>query len=326
MNANKFRSNIQSLKDRVYDVLIIGGGITGANILWDSTLRGLKGLLVEKSDYASGTSQATSKLIHGGLRYLKNFELGLVRESLRERRILAKISPHAVETLGFFIPIYDMKTKFMLGAGMLMYDKLSYDKNKDISTDRLIPKYRSYSREEAIYEAPEISRARLRGAYLYYDYTNINPERHTTEFIFSAREQGAVARNYTQVIKIARLETGNFLVDLKDVLSGELISVESRTLVNSAGPWADYIEDMAGIKMDAKLVRSKGIHIVTRKISGNKCIVLQKRDGSHLFVIPWRNKTLIGTTDTSFNEEPDAMRVTKKEILDLIDEVNYSFG
>ena len=173
-------------KDKIYDVLVIGGGISGAAIFWDSVLRGLDSVLVEKNDYASGTSQATSKLIHGGLRYLKNAEFTLVKESLDERRILAKLTPHSIKPLGFLIPVYDYKNKYVLQLGLTLYDLLSYDRNKDLSSDSMIPPHEFLNRERTISEDPNIPRANLLGSLLYYDYANINPERHTCDFIFSA--------------------------------------------------------------------------------------------------------------------------------------------
>ena len=320
------RIPIKDLKEKELDVLIIGGGITGACILWDATLRGMKCLLVDKNDYASGTSQATSKLIHGGLRYLKNFEIGLVRESLRERRNLARISPHALYTMGFQIPVYNAKDTVMTKLGMVLYNQLSYDRNKMIHLDNLIPEYRFHNREETIHEIPEIPRERLKGSYLYYDYANLNPERYTTEFIFSARNHGAVCRNYTEVLNIEKTSKGTYLVKLKDSLSGEITIVETKALVNSAGPWADKIESMAYSGMETKLVRSKGIHIITRKICKDTTVVLKKKNGTHLFIIPWRNKTIIGTTDTVYTDSPDALKITQKDIEDLLEEVNFAYG
>lgn len=310
-----------------YDTLVIGGGITGACVLWDSSLRGIKTLLVEKNDFASGTSQATSKLIHGGLRYLKNFEIGLVRESLRERRTLAQISPHAMKTLGFVVPLYSTLESLMLRAGMEMYDKLSWDRNHEINEDVFIPKYSQWNYEQTVHQFPKIPRDKLRGAFLYYDYANVNPERHTTEFIFSALANGAKARNYTQAGKIEILPGKvGYKVELIDQLTQKISNIQVRTIVNASGPWADIIETQLGVTSEKHLVRSKGIHVVVRKLSTEDCVVLKKRDKSHLFVIPWRGKTIIGTTDTVYEEHPDKFRVTKLEIQNLLDEVNHTFG
>lgn len=310
-----------------FDTLIIGGGITGACVLWDASLRGIKSILVDKNDFASGTSQATSKLIHGGLRYLKNFELGLVRESLRERRTLAQISPHAMKTLGFVVPLYSVTESLMLRAGMEMYDKLSWDRNLEISDDILIPKYSKWNRNQTIHHFPKIPREGLRGAFLYYDYANTNPERHTTEFIFSATSLGAIAKNYTEAGKIEPLpgKTG-YKVELKDSITGKISTIQVRTIVNASGPWADVVESQLGVVSEKHLVRSKGIHVVVRKLSTEDCIVLKKRDKSHLFIIPWRGKTILGTTDTIYEDHPDKFHVSKSDIQNLLDEVNHTFG
>lgn len=318
-------SRLKNLKNE-YDIIIIGGGITGANVLWDATLRGYNCLLVEKNDYASGTSQATSKLIHGGLRYLKNFEFALVRESLSERRYLAKISPHAVRPMGFIIPIRSWLQRIQLFLGMELYNALSFDRNKEIDPDVQLPRYRWNSLGETIYKVLGLSRKSLKGSFQYYDYANPNPEKHTTEFILSAKEKGAHAFNYLSVSTLKKQNSGGYTVGLTDSISGKKVLVSTKMVVNSAGPWADVIESITGVTAEKKLVRSKGIHAVVRNICGNECVVLSKRDGSHLFVIPWRGKTIVGTTDTAYEEDPDVFKVKQSEIVDLLDEVNYSFG
>ncbi|TGL61808.1 glycerol-3-phosphate dehydrogenase/oxidase [Leptospira ognonensis] len=325
MATKNKKSRLDEVKND-YDIVIIGGGITGANILWDATLRGFKCLLVEKSDYASGTSQATSKLIHGGLRYLKNLEFSLVRESLRERRILGKISPHGVRTLGFIIPIHSLFERLLLWAGMFLYNLLAFDRNRQIIEDCLIPRYTWNSKPESIYKSPALSRDNLLGSFQYYDYLNVNPEHHTSEFIFSAKAREADAFNYMQVTSIAKQNSGGYLVGIKDNISNEAKLVSTKVLINSAGPWADFIEALAGIAPEKKLLRSKGIHVVVRNICSKECIILQKKDGSHLFVIPWRNKTIVGTTDTVYDENPENFKVKESEIKSLLEEVNSSFG
>ena len=200
----------------------------------------------------------------------------------------------------------------MTKLGMVLYNQLSYDRNKMIHLDNLIPEYRFHNREETIHEIPEIPRERLKGSYLYYDYANLNPERYTTEFIFSARSHGAICRNYTEVLNIKKTSTGTYNVELKDNLTGETTILETKTLVNSAGPWADKIESMTLAGMETKLVRSKGIHIITRKICKDTTVVLKKKNGTHLFVIPWRNKTIIGTTDTVYMDSPDAQSLLRR--------------
>ncbi|EMO78063.1 FAD dependent oxidoreductase [Leptospira kirschneri str. 200801925] len=282
LSSSKTKS-FRNSETSVYDLLVIGGGITGAHVLWDSTLRGMKSVLLEKNDYASGTSQATSKMIHGGLRYLKNLEFGLVRESLRERATLARITPQAVQTMGILVPLYSNVERVVLKFGMILYDALSYDRNTNICKDRLIPKYDFLSKEQILLESPTIQQEKLKGAYLYYDYLNINPERHTCEFIFSARERGAEAKNYTEVVSITRSNDSLYTIIARDRISGKEIIYRTRTVINAAGPWADFVESIAGVEIDKHLVRSKGIHIVTRKIGGDKILVTKKRT-VHIFL------------------------------------------
>ncbi|MDF3819950.1 glycerol-3-phosphate dehydrogenase/oxidase [Leptospira sp. 96542] len=325
-NITKNESRRISELKAEYDIIVIGGGITGANVVWDASLRGYNCLLVDKNDFASGTSQATSKLIHGGLRYLKNLEFSLVRESLRERRYLAKISPHSIQPMGFIVPVRNFFEKVKLYLGMQLYHFLSFDRNYDLSDDTKLPKFRWNSKLETIYKVIGLNRKHLLGSFQYYDYANINPERHTTEFILSAKEIGADVLNYVSVTTIQKQNNGGYTVGITDNLTGKKKLISTKVVVNSSGPWADLIESIAGISAEKKLVRSKGIHAVVRNIAGNETVILEKKDGSHLFVIPWRNKTIIGTTDTSFSEDPDEFTVKESELVNLLDEVNYTFG
>jgi glycerol-3-phosphate dehydrogenase len=320
------RTTIKEIINTEYDVLVIGGGITGSCVLWDATLRGMKAILLEKNDYSSATSQATSKLIHGGLRYLKNLEIGLVRESLREKRVLAKISPHSFRPLAMMIPVYKRSEKLLTGIGMKLANLVSFDRNKGITSDLLIPCYIYLSDQNVIAEDAHVRRENLKGGYVYYDYSNFNPERLTCEFIFSARERGAKASNYTQVVSFEKEESGFFQVTIKDCLSDKNYRVKAKTIVNAGGPWADSIEKLTGVHSDKTLVRSKGIHLVTRKICADKTVVTKKKDGTHLFIIPWRGMSLIGTTDTNHKESPDRLGITKQEIQELINDVNFAYG
>ncbi|NBU99022.1 MAG: glycerol-3-phosphate dehydrogenase/oxidase, partial [Spirochaetia bacterium] len=306
---------------KIYDVIVIGGGITGAFILWDSVLRGLDPILIEQNDYASGTSCATSKLIHGGLRYLKNAEFSLVRESLVERRILAYLTPHSIKPLGFIMPIYDFKNQLLMKAGLTLYDLLSFDRNKLLGDDSKIPSYKYLNKEKTILEDPNIPRDHLQGSVLYYDYANENPERHTCDFIFSAKKKGAKAFNYSKVKNIEYLNN-IYSLTVIDKLSSKEFIIKTRTVVNSAGPWADTIDNLALHRNESNLIRSKGIHIITRNISQRYCSIRITKSKKHLFVIPWRGKTIIGTTDTVYNGSPDEFKVSGEDIQDLIEEIN----
>ena len=306
---------------KIYDVIVIGGGISGAFILWDSVLRGLDALLLEQNDYASGTSCATSKLIHGGLRYLKNAEFSLVRESLVERRILAYLTPHSIKPLGFILPIYDFKNQLVMKAGLTLYDLLSFDRNKLLGNDSKIPGFQYLNKQNTILEDSNIPRDNLQGSVIYYDYANENPERHTCEFIFSAKKKGAKAFNYSKVKNIEYLNSIYHLTFIDKLTSKEFV-IKSRAIVNSAGPWADTIDNLALKRNESNLIRSKGIHIITRNISQRYCSIRITKSKKHLFVIPWRGKTIIGTTDTVYNGSPDEFKVTGEDIQNLIQEIN----
>lgn len=198
-----------SINQKVWDLIIIGGGITGANVLWDATLRGLKVLLLEKNDYSSGTSQATSKLIHGGLRYLKNLEFGLVKESLLEKKYLATMAPFSLKVLPMMIPLYSLKEKLIMGAGMRLAEFLSFGKNSGVMDDCKILPFQSWSKNYTLIQEPNLKRKNLKGAYVYYDYANVNPDRLTCEFIFASKELGNSARNYTKVQKVTKEREGS---------------------------------------------------------------------------------------------------------------------
>lgn len=321
------RRSLDRLSADRFDVLIIGGGISGACLLWDAALRGLRAALIEKNDYASGTTQATSKLIHGGLRYLKNGEFGLVRESLRERRTLAAIAPHAVRPEAFLVPIYRGRgtPRWMMGLALSIYDWLAWDRNRGLKDGQRLPGSRWLDRDAALAEEPALDPRGLKGAYLYYDYANLNPERLAVEFILSATERGAIARNYLRAGAVTRDESGDFLVAVRDELSGESAAIRARTVVNAGGPWADYLEAELTGKVERALVRSKGIHLVTRKIIRDKTVVGIKPDGAHLFLIPWRGRTLIGTTDTEYRDHPDRLTVSAAEAERVLEDVNAMF-
>ncbi|HLZ19264.1 MAG TPA: glycerol-3-phosphate dehydrogenase/oxidase [Smithellaceae bacterium] len=325
---------IDNYTNEHFDVLVIGGGITGASAAYEAATRGLKVALVEKRDFSWATSAVTSKLIHGGLRYLVNGEIGLVRESLRERRVLENIAPNFV----YPQPILIMHTgtplknnRWAVKIGMLMYDALSYDKNRTWDKSKKIPSHRSISRNDVQTREPNVRSLGLTGGSIYYDCLSIFPERLTLAFIKSAVAGGAKVANYTQVegfnLDDRKKVTG---VKVKDLLSGNTFNIGATVTVNCGGPWADIILGMADSKADAcgTLRRSEGIHIITDKklISGDYVVGSMTSAGRHFFLIPWRRHTLIGTTDKPYTGDPDEYRVTKQSILELIADINASFG
>ncbi len=324
---------IESEQGEIFDIIVVGGGITGASVAYEAATRGLKVALLEKNDFSWATSAVTSKLIHGGLRYLVNGEIGLVRESLRERRVLENIAPN------FVYPAPIMMThnsnslknnKWVVKIGMLMYDLLSFDKNYTWDASKKIPNHTTISRQQVLEREPNVRSAGLTGASIFYDCASIFPERLTLAFIKSAIAYGARVSNYAQVTGFRFDQQHNVTgVEVQDLLNGKCHTLRGKLTINCGGPWADIVLGMANPNNDCvTLRRSEGIHIITGKqmLSGNYVVGSMTPKGRHFFLIPWRGHTLIGTTDKAFTGNPDAYRVTKASILELIDEVNSSFG
>jgi glycerol-3-phosphate dehydrogenase len=324
---------IETTQESRFDVLVIGGGITGSAVAYEAASRGLKVALAEKSDFGSGTSAATSKMIHGGFRYLTKFEIGLVRESLRERRILMNIAPNLVFPLPFVLAHYtgDPYPKWLVQAGMLFYDLLSPDKNNLWDQSKKMPWHRNVDRQELIHREPEVLQTGLKGGSLYYDCMNFYPERLTLAFLKSAVNQGAAISNYAEVKKILMSKrNGRKTISgalIEDRIKNREISIPCRYVVNCTGPWADQILANITGKQENKLIRrSEGIHIITRQKVNQYVITASTKEGRHCFFVPWRGHTLIGTTDKEYMGDPDDYRITKKAILEFLEDINPVFG
>jgi glycerol-3-phosphate dehydrogenase len=314
-----------------FDLIIIGGGITGAAVAYIAAARGLSVAVFEKKDYGGATSAATSKLIHGGLRYLANGELKLVRESLRERRILGNIAPNFVYPLPFLMPNYK-KWKgniWKMLMGMYVYDMLSYDKKDTWDKSKKLENHRLISHKKTVRLEPNLNMKDLRNAFYFFDYQSIFPERLTLAFIKSAAEYGARVSNYTPVEGFI-FENGNRIkgVRVRDVFSGEAKNIHADLVVNCGGTWADKILNLAANKDTTahKVKRSEGIHIITRKIAGNHVVSLKKKDGGFLMIMPWRDHSLIGTTDKEFYGDPDDYHVSRDSINEILNTVNENYG
>jgi glycerol-3-phosphate dehydrogenase len=316
--------------EHYYEIIVIGGGISGAAVAYEAASQGYSVALVEKGDFGAGTSAATSKLIHGGLRYLANFELGLVRESLKERKTLENIAPNLVDPLPFLVPLYKTgeRKKLILEPGMILYDLLSYDKGFTWDPSKKMPWHRLLARQKAVQMEPLIEDEALTGAILYYDCANFNQERLTLAFVKSAVQYGAAVANYAQVEDFAHTADRITGVIVRDLLQGQTLTVHGRLVVNCAGPWADLVLDIARGKGSSQHIRrSEGIHlIVPRLTSGQAAIGGLTPSGRPCNLIPWRGHTLIGTTDQEYVGDPDDYRVTRPKIEAYIAEVNAAFG
>ena len=321
---------IQTQNSGEFDLIIVGGGITGATLAYEASLKGLKVALFEKGDFGGATSSATSKLIHGGLRYLKNLEFGLVRESLRERKILSNIAPNFVYPLPFMIPTFTSlkSNKWVLMSGMLMYDWLSYDKGRTWDSSKKLPRFRVYSSKKTRELESCVKNKGLTGSDVYYDCQNIFPERLTLAFLKSAEKLGAKISNYAKVVSFLKKDNKVQGVIVKDEINNIQGEFMAPVVVNCAGPWADILIKSATITETKHTIRrSEGIHIITKKLCNNHAVSVMTKSQRHVMVMPWRNHSLIGTTDKEYIGSPDDYKVSKKSIQDLLDDVNanYSF-
>lgn len=316
------------MSEDVYDLLVIGGGIAGISIARDAALRGLKVALVEKTDFAGATTAASSKLIHGGLRYLQNLELGLVRESLRERRIWSNTAPHMVNPLMFLMPIYDkgVRGRLKMALGLTAYDWLAYDRNRLDDPEKAIPAHRSLNREEAVALEPGLETPNLSGATTFYDYQMHFPERLALACLRSAVKAGADVANYVEAREFV-LEEGKVVgIRARDNHScNPDFTIQAKLTINAAGPWADLLVDsISRKKASHRLLRSKGIHILTRPLTNGHAIAALTSQG-HFFILPWRGYSLIGTTDAVYRGDPDGFRVTEKDIVEFVAAINGAY-
>lgn len=322
---------IENYHGKEFDLLVIGGGITGATVAYEAASRGLSVALIEKKDFGSATSAATSKMIHGGLRYLSTFEFGLVRESLRERRILSNIAPNFIHPVPFIFSMYkkDKVSAFAMKIGMILYELFSFDKNWLKDKSKKMPYYETISAEKVKELIPIAPTKDLIGGQLYYDCSSHSPERFTLAFVKSAQKYGASVSNYTEMLDFLIEKQGKLKIvkgiSALDTLSGKKIEIRSKLVINCAGPWADLVLDKVKKNHEKQeLRRSEGIHIVVNKLVENYIFSSSTEKGKHFFLVPYRNKTLIGTTDKEYIGRPDEYKVTKKAILELINDVNKS--
>ena len=294
--------NPNRLADETFDLLVIGGGVTGACIARDAVLRGMKVALVEKNDFAHATSAHNSKLIHGGLRYLRNMEFRLVRESLRERRIWQRIAPHLVSPLPFLIPFFKSgwAERAMLGAGLSLYDLLSFDRGWLDDPDQRLPGHSWLNREAALAREPALEGEGFDGAYLYYDAQMYAPERLALECLASAAAHDAVLVNHITAERLLIREGRVEGAAVSDNFSDARFDVRARLTILAAGPWSDiFLEKALAKPASHKLLRSKGIHLIVKSMTKSDALAVAANHG-HFFVLPWRGHSLLGTTDTAF--------------------------
>jgi glycerol-3-phosphate dehydrogenase len=296
----------------LHDVVIIGGGIIGCGIARDAARRGLKVALVEKHDFGSGTTAGSTRLIHGGLRYLATGDFTLVRMDMREREILLKIAPHLVTPLPFLLPLpRNLFGRLKLRIGMYLYDWLSFDKS--------LPRHRILSAEELREAEPGLDTSAFHGAAMFYDAQCTSPERLALENVIDAHAHGALVQNYTEVIGAIREGDRLVGVRVKKLLTGTESELRGRIVVNASGPWFDRVATRIQPSPRTRLRTTKGIHIACEPFIQHAIFLESAVDGRAVFAIPWMGHTWVGTTDTDFDGDPATASATDEDIQYVID-------
>jgi glycerol-3-phosphate dehydrogenase len=320
-SRSSVRASLEQLTAEPADLLVIGGGITGAGVARDAAMRGLRTVLVEQHDFGSGTSSRSSRLVHGGLRYLETGDFRLVLEANRERRVLLRIAPHLVWPLRFVFPVHkgDRIPIWRLAAGMWLYDALALFRN--VRMHRMLGK-------RALLEAEPMLRERgLVGGARFYD-AQCDDARLTLATVRSAVRHGALAANYTAVRALERTAGRVVGAQLEDRLTGVRAALRASVVVNAAGPWADRVRLLEDSGATPLLQPTKGIHVVVdrSRLDHRDAIVFTSPiDGRVLFILPWNERSYIGTTDTDTTEPPDQLTVTPDDVVYLLRSANARF-
>ena len=321
MNRQEQISKLQATKE--FDICIIGAGATGAGIALDATLRGLKVLLIDKSDFAGQTSSKSTKLIHGGVRYLEQAvkkldweQYKMVRKSLRERETLLKNAPHLSRPLALITPCFNLFEGIYYTIGMKMYEW--------ISGSQSIAKSEWLSKKETLNLIPELKSKRLSSGVLYYD-GQLDDARYCLAIVQSAEGSGAVVLNHVQALKFNKNEDNGRLksLNIKDLITGNEHTVNSKVFINATGPFADSIRQMASSKLKPRIKVSRGAHVVLPRevMKGDTAILVPKTDdGRVIFMIPWQDQVLVGTTDEAdeLSENPKLEDYEKTYLLEYV--------
>lgn len=318
-NFNREKS-IASLKEskKLWDVLIIGGGATGLGSAVDASSRGLKTLLLEQADFANGTSSRSTKLAHGGVRYLAQGNLSLVLDALKERGLMLKNAPHLVKMLPFIIPSYKIWSKYYYGVGLKIYDWMARGLR--------LHKTKILNKKETLDSLPNIARKKLNGGVLYYD-GQFDDTRLAINLAQTAAQHGANILNYFKVIKLLKNKDEKISgVEVENVETGEVYSIYAKTVINATGVFVDDILKMNDSSKSPLVKASQGIHLVLDKSfmkSDHALMIPSTTDGRVLFALPWHDHLLVGTTDTPIEEhvlEPTALDSEIEFILNNLQE------
>ena len=321
MFSFKERPNIvNTLNSYTFDVLVIGGGITGAGIALDAASRGLSVALVEMQDFAAGTSSRSTKLVHGGLRYLKQLEVGLVAEVGREREIVYENAVHVSQPEWMLLPLYKEGTlgKMTTRAALSLYDRLAQVRKDE--------RRKMLSKKETLAKVPFLKKEGLRGAGYYVEYKT-DDARLTIEVLKKAVEYRAVCLNYARVTDFVYKKKKIVAANVRDEISGEQLTIHAHQIINATGPWVDEVRKMDKVANKKTIRHTKGVHIVLdqEKLPLKQAVYFDTEDGRMVFAIPRDGKTYVGTTDTFYEDDPIQPTATKQDVDYLIEAIRYIF-
>lgn len=334
------KRNLKVLVDKKYDIIIVGAGAFGSCAAWEAASRGLSTALVEKGDFCHATSANHLKMVHGGIRYLQHADIYRVRESCFERAALLRIAPHLVQPIPIVMPTYGhgMLGKEVLAMGLLLYHFITLDRNKGLKDpDRQIPWGRLISREQCLELFPNLNKKGLTGAGIFYDGQFYNPPRLALAFLRSAVSAGAHIANYLEVTSF--LKNGNRVsgVKVRDILTGDSFKIYGRIVVNASGPWADpLLGNGIGLRLKPKpeFSRDTGF-VVSRRLTGEYALACRietkdpdailSREGRHIFLIPWRDYTLVGVWHMVHKKGPEEFAFSERELKAYVDEINVAY-
>lgn len=315
-------TQIDRAKKEHFQVCIIGGGITAAGVLYHAVAHGYKTILIERNDFASGTSSRSSKMIHGGLRYLKNFQLKLVHEALHEREHLLNLFPHLVKPAPYVLPSFGSRLGLLFNnIGLSLYDLLA---GKSVMS-----KHQKLSVEKTLEYLPNFISKDLVGSIMYWD-AQTNDAKLVIEVISECAKRGASALNYCKLTRFEKNESGIKSAVCKDVLNGEMFEINASIFINATGVWTDEVLEMSDGNRPAVMKPSKGVHVIvpTDKMPPNAVAVLKtiNRDNRFIYNLPWENNlTILGTTDTEYAENINQVISQKEDVDYILETFNHYF-
>lgn len=334
------KRDLEKLTSQVFDVLIIGGGIHGAAVAREACRQGFKTALIEMNDFGHSTSFNSMKVIHGGLRYLQHGNLKRIRQSVRSRKIMQNVAPHLLKAVPFLVPTYGygIKSKNIMRIALSINDLISFDRNYNIASQNHIPGGKVIDKKEILRLLPGINKEKLTGGAIWYEAVVQNTERILVEFLYDAYNYDFTAANYIEATEFINGDNGIKGVKVRDLINSNEFNIYSKIFVNAVGPWFNLIQKSLNLSKQPKIELTKAVNIiVNKKIFSEYSVGLEgkesfsdtdafiKRGKRLFFFVPIENYTMIGTSYKLYKGDIDNLEITKEDIQEIIDEVNYLY-